>query len=389
MNTRHMMKTLKTLLSLLILGVLLALSGTDAQSASVRFAVIGDYGFAGQPEADVANLVKSWNPDFIITVGDNNYPSGAVSTIDNNIGQYYHDFISPYLGLWGPGATINRFFPSLGNHDWATTGAQPYLDYFTLPNNERYYDVVWGPVHLFAIDSDPNEPDGVTSISVQAGWLQGELAASTACWKLVYMHHPPYSSGSTHGSSTWMQWPYQSWGASVVLAGHDHDYERIIQGGFPYFINGLGGRSIYSFGTPVSGSQVRYNGDYGAMLVDADEAGITFQFMSRTGTLIDTYTSTASHCVLAAPTNLTAKAVSISRIDLAWTDNAGNEDGFSIEQSLNGTSFTQIGRVGANVKTYSATGLSPSITYYYRVRAYNNASSSAYSNTVRVRTKRR
>ncbi|MBZ0159711.1 MAG: metallophosphoesterase, partial [bacterium] len=146
MNTRHMMKTLKTLLSLLILGVLLALSGTDAQSASVRFAVIGDYGFAGQPEADVANLVKSWNPDFIITVGDNNYPSGAVSTIDNNIGQYYHDFISPYLGLWGPGATINRFFPSLGNHDWATTGAQPYLDYFTLPNNERYYDVVWGPV---------------------------------------------------------------------------------------------------------------------------------------------------------------------------------------------------------------------------------------------------
>ncbi|MBZ0160042.1 MAG: fibronectin type III domain-containing protein [bacterium] len=203
------------------------------------------------------------------------------------------------------------------------------------------------------------------------------------------MHHPPYSSGSTHGSSTWMQWPYQSWGASVVLAGHDHDYERIIQGEFPYFVNGLGGRSIYSFGTPVSGSQVRYNGDYGAMLVDADEAGITFQFMSRTGTLIDTYTSTASHCVLAAPTNLTAKAVSISRIDLAWTDNAGNEDGFSIEQSLNGTSFTQIGRVGANVKTYSATGLSPSITYYYRVRAYNNASSSAYSNTVRVRTKRR
>ncbi|WP_337288947.1 metallophosphoesterase [Candidatus Methylomirabilis sp.] len=255
------------------------------------------------------------------------------------------------LGLRGPGATINRFFPSLGNHDWATTGAQPYLDYFTLPNNERYYDVVWGPVHLFAIDSDPNEPDGVTSTSVQAGWLQGELAASTACWKLVYMHHPPYSSGSTHGSSTWMQWPYQSWGASVVMAGHDHDYERIIQGGFPYFVNGLGGRSIYSFGTPVSGSQVRYNGDYGAMLVDADEAGITFQFMSRTGTLIDTYTSTTSHCVLAAPTNLTAKAVSISRIDLAWTDNAGNEDGFSIEQSLNGTSFTQIGRVRTSRRT--------------------------------------
>ena len=258
-----------------------------------------------------------------------------------------------------------------------------------MPNNERYYDLIWGPVHLFAIDSDPNEPDGVTSSSIQAAWLQSELAASTACWKLVYMHHPPYSSGATHGSSTWMQWPYQAWGATAVLAGHDHVYERIVQGGFPYFVNGLGGRSIYAFGTAVSGSQVRYNGDYGAMLVDATEASITFQFISRTGTLIDTYTSTSSNCVLAAPTNLTAKAASSSRIDLAWTDNASNEIGFSIEQSMNGTSFSQIGQVGANVRTYSATGLSASTTYSHRVRAYNGAESSAYSNTARARTKRR
>ena len=177
MNTRQVMKRLNVPLSFLVLGMLLALSGADAQSATVRFAVIGDYGSASQPEADVATLVKSWSPDFIITVGDNNYPSGAASTIDDNIGQNYHDFIAPYLGLWGPGAASNRFFPSLGNHDWATTGAQPYLDYFTLPNNERYYDLIWGPVHLFAIDSDQNEPDGVTSASIQAGWLQSELAA--------------------------------------------------------------------------------------------------------------------------------------------------------------------------------------------------------------------
>ncbi|PYV85585.1 MAG: alkaline phosphatase, partial [Acidobacteria bacterium] len=62
-----------------------------AQSTTVRFAVIGDYGTAGQNELDVSSLVKSWNPDFIITVGDNNYPDGWASTIDRNIGQYYHD----------------------------------------------------------------------------------------------------------------------------------------------------------------------------------------------------------------------------------------------------------------------------------------------------------
>jgi hypothetical protein len=87
-----------------------------------------------------------------------------------------------------------------------------------------------------------------------------------------------------------MQWPYQAWGAAAVLAGHDHTYERIIQAGFPYFVNGLGGRSIYSFGAPVSGSIVRYNGNYGAMLVQANDDCLNFQFFSRAGTLIDNYT---------------------------------------------------------------------------------------------------
>jgi hypothetical protein len=106
---------------------------TPTPPRSIRFAVIGDYGDAGQPEIDVANRVKSWNPDFIITTGDNNYPDGAANTIDANIGQYYREFISPYTGSYGAGAPTNRFFPLPGNHDWNTPDLQPYLDYFTLP----------------------------------------------------------------------------------------------------------------------------------------------------------------------------------------------------------------------------------------------------------------
>src|SRR5439155_395438 len=181
----------------------------------------------------------------------------------------YHSFIYPYTGSYGAGATANRFFPCLGNHDWGDTypnptGAQPYFDYFTLPNNERYYDFVRGSVHFFAIDSDPNEPSGTSSASTQGNWLKNKLAASTAKWKIVYFHHAPYSSGSEHGSSTWMQWPFQQWGATAVLAGHDHDYERVMINGFPYFVNGLGGNSRYSFGTPISGSVKQYNSDAGA-----------------------------------------------------------------------------------------------------------------------------
>jgi hypothetical protein len=87
-----------------------------------------------------------------------------------------------------------------------------------------------------------------------------------------------------------MQWPYREWGATAVLAGHDHTYERILIDLFPYFVNGIGGHTIYSFGTPVQGSEVRYNSDYGAMLVNAYTDSIVFRCYTRTGTLVDSYT---------------------------------------------------------------------------------------------------
>lgn len=258
-------------------------------SGTIRFAVIGDYGDGSQAEKDVANLVKSWNPDFVTTTGDNNYPDGAASTIDAHIGQFYHNFIYPYQGTYGSGATTNRIFPSLGNNDWDTLNAKPYLDYFSLPGNERYYDYVWGPVHFFIVDSADREPDGNTSSSVQAAWLQNRLRASTSTWNLVYFHHPAYTSGSV-GSATKMQWPYAAWGADAVLSGHSHTYERIFRDGIVYFVNGLGGDSIQSFSSAISGSQVRYNKDFGAMLVTADTSHIKFEFVNRAGTIIDSYT---------------------------------------------------------------------------------------------------
>jgi hypothetical protein len=103
-------------------------STSTPSPAPIHFAVIGDFGEGNQAEADVAALVHGWNPDFVITVGDNNYPLGEASTIDDRIGKYYHDFIFPYTGKFGPGATENRFFPTLGNHDWYTDGAKPYLE---------------------------------------------------------------------------------------------------------------------------------------------------------------------------------------------------------------------------------------------------------------------
>ena len=262
---------------------------TSTPETRLRFAVIGDYGLAGQAEADVAALVLSWQPDIILTTGDNNYPDGAADTIDANIGQYYHSYISPYKGDYGPGAEQNRFFPSLGNHDWNTDQAQAYFDYFELPGNERYYDFVLGPVHFFALDSDSREPDGVGRSSLQAGWLQERLAGSSTPWQIVFMHHPPYSSG-LHGPVDWMRWPFAQWGADAVLAGHDHLYERLHTESGIYFINGLGGGPIYYFMDVDQNSVMRYNDDYGAMLVEASSQQITFQFITRAGQVIDELT---------------------------------------------------------------------------------------------------
>ncbi len=274
---------------ILILIIVLFYIPNNAQT-STRFAVIGDYGLAGTAEEDVANLVNSWNVDFIITLGDNNYPDGKASTIDENIGQYYHQYIYPYVGSYGEGSNVNRFFPSLGNHDWRSNPPQPYYNYFELPDNERYYDFVWGDVHFFALDSDTDEPDGVSENSVQGQWLQNALSTSIFTWNVVYFHHPPYSSSSNHGSQGYMQWPFKNWGATTVIAGHDHTYERLIVDDLLYFVNGLGGKSKYSFSNPIPGSQVRYNSDYGAMLVEANQDSITFKFYSRANDLIDTYT---------------------------------------------------------------------------------------------------
>jgi hypothetical protein len=100
-----------------------------------------------------------------------------------------------------------------------------------------------------------------------------------------------------------------------------------------------------------------------------------------TTTTVVTTTTTALQTP-APPGNLTATAISSSRINLSWTDNSANETGFKIERAAASSGpFSQIAIVGTNVKTYQNTGLQRNTRCYYRVRAYNAAGDSAYSNT--------
>ena len=258
---------------------------------TVRFAIIGDYGLSGDPEADVAEMVKSWGVDFIVTVGDNNYSKLAPLTMEENLGQYYGEFIG---GYGGDDEQSNRFFPALGNHDWnfIICETQPcrgaYFDYFSLPGNERYYDFIWGPIHFFILDSDEREPDGISPDSLQGRWLEDHLKNSISEWNVVIAHHPPYSSGE-RGPTPYMAWPYKEWGADLLLSGHSHTYERLIVDDFTYIINGLGGKSIHEFEDALPTENIRYNDDYGAMLVDVTKTTMNFQFIARTAEEIDSF----------------------------------------------------------------------------------------------------
>ena len=286
--------------------------------ASVSFVAIGDFGDDSPFEAAVAARVRGAAPDVIVTLGYNNYPNGTAQTIDANIGKHYASFIAPYRGAYGPGADRNRFFPSLGNHDWRTSDLQPHLDYFELPGNERYYDFVWGPVHFFALDSDSAEPDGTSADSVQGRWLQETMRASESPWQVVYMHHAPFSSGQ-HGSETSMQWPYAQWGADVVLAGHDHHYERIEHDGVVFLVNGLSGSpKVYPIGSPIEGSIVRFNDSHGALFANATQTELSFSFVTGEGKTIDTVKLTqpgAPEPVVAEPASPPPPAPAPSNFD--------------------------------------------------------------------------
>lgn len=161
-----------------------------------------------------------------------------MSKPDDSVGLLYHDFVGPYPGVHGDGAEKNKFFPAPSALDWSENFLQDYKDFFSLPHNERYYEKVIGRVHFFFVDTDENEPDGVSETSIQAEWIRAKMLLSTALWKIVILFDSPYSSVRSKEVS---RWPFKSWGAHMVISGSVKNYERFNIAGLTFINNGLGG----------------------------------------------------------------------------------------------------------------------------------------------------
>lgn len=156
---------------------------------------------------------------------------------------------------------------------------------------------------------------------------------------------------------------------------------------FGHFVNGVF-RTVMSYASPCSSgcTRVAYFSNPNVMYAGYPTGIADQRDNARTANLSTPIVAgfrgvPPPSTIPVAPSALLASAQSSSQIRLAWTDNSPNESGFKIERSMDGTNFTQIASVGANVVNYTNTGLSASTMYYYRVKAYTSAGDSTPSNT--------
>lgn len=256
-----------------------------------RFAVIGNYGQNTSPAGAVAAMVNSWSPLFVVTTGGNTLGTDtSVPALDLDVGTNYHQYIKPYIGTQGMGATTrNSFWPTISDFERINTATLlTYKQYFPIPteNDENYYDHIEGPVHFFFLDSSDATPDGNTSTSTQAEWLRIKLLTSPCKYKVVVMYRTAYSSYSSGQGNTGLNWPFAAWGATVVLNGQPFGYERILADGINYITNGIGS-AVEAVGTPYPFSRDTYNAQVGAQLVTVNCDSVRFELYSVDGTLQD------------------------------------------------------------------------------------------------------
>jgi fibronectin type 3 domain-containing protein len=377
-----------------------ALNASPATAADPVIAAAGDIACSasssnyngGNGTADrcrmkyTSDLLVNAGLSAVLVLGDSQYESASLSGLNNS-----------YNNSWGRVKSITR--PAPGNHEYKTSGAAGYFDYFngvgqqTGPAGDRskgYYSFNVGTWHLIAL----NSTDHCTIISCAAGsaqetWLKADLAANADKYcTLAFWHDPRFNSG--HDKNADEMAPlfkalYDA-DADVALGGHAHDYERFAPQnpngqldtarGIRQFVVGTGGAFWTSISTPQPNSEIRQNSTYGVLKLTLRPTSYDWQFVPEAGkTFTDSGTGqchggtppTGDTQMPTAPQNLTATP-GPAQVSLNWnasTDNVG-VTGYRIFRD-----GTQIAAIG-NTTSYTDTQRPPG-TYTYTVRAVDAA----------------
>lgn len=251
-----------------------------------RLALITDFGTCDDGETWVADQVKAWDVDAIITTGDNTQNEGCVPWTDSVWKYYARD---------AAGTPTPQLWPTLGNHDYTDPGAGldnyrkafPYLPTDADPQ-QRWYTKVVGLTTIYSINTESTPEE----FEAQRVWLKKTLAEQRAAhpdnWNLVLFHRPAYTSG-THEPMRNMRpetgWDYRAWGADIVMSGHQHIYEDIVVDGMHYVTTGLGGTANFRE-CPAQlreGSRLCLQGT-GGMRIEATPRTLTTEYFQQGST---------------------------------------------------------------------------------------------------------
>lgn len=269
-------------------------------SGTVRFIAFGDSGVGSTPQRQLASLISADTFDFALHTGDVAYGvSGGVGAGG------YSQLHGWFFDIYRPWLRSHPVFPSIGNHDDEANRAAPYRDLFVLPSHgagpgypdhaERFYSFDYGPAHVVVLDTELAFQDALRRQD-QIAWLIDDLMRTTQPWKIAVFHRPPFSAGGEHGSDLTVRSVFapifESHGVSLVLTGHEHDYERTIpwretSGGQPvtYIVTGGGGALLYpaAAGPWTAASRSAYHYVRGAI----SSCAITVEAVGLDGAVFD------------------------------------------------------------------------------------------------------
>ena len=265
---------------------LVAGSGFAASERPKVVAAAGDIACAGScHQSATAALLSRRRYDAILGLGDLQY-GGATLPL----------FRRWYGSSWGRPALKAITHPAPGNHEYEDAGARGYFEYFGPAAGELgkgWYSFDLGGWHLVALNSSCSFVGGCRVGSPQERWLRADRASSRARCTRAYWHHPRFSSG-LHGSDsrTAALWDdLAAAGAELVLAGHDHDYERFApRQGIRQLVVGTGGTSLYPLRPGplrAAGSERTQSRSYGILELTLSHDAYAWRFIRTDGTVFD------------------------------------------------------------------------------------------------------
>lgn len=231
-----------------------------------------------------AKLIEQ-NPGTVMAVGDLAYPDGTKENFEC------------YDKTWGRFKARTR--PAVGNHEFHSTGATFYFQYFgdvAGDSKDGFYSYELGGWHIVVLNSECAEVGGCNAGSREEKWLRADLAAHPAACSLAYFHKPLFSSGAKHGDDPELKPLWQALydaNADVVVGGHDHDYERFApqdpngkadaKRGIREFVAGTGGKNQRPFGDPHANSEVRNADAFGVLKLTLYANGYDWRFIPEAG----------------------------------------------------------------------------------------------------------